>query len=153
MNPELLYDKRIKDLEREVRNLKTGYFKTATTINTMTENQTLNFSLSLNPNAEIFSTQRAIITLDILDNSNMISACYLTGVNPNNLNNRFAFVKRLQSNNNQVKYEVLVYSQNPDDYDTLSGGGSVNLTYTVQLVGSSRFTSSVNYRSITGGSS
>lgn len=153
MNPEQLYDRRIKDLEKEVRNLKTGYFKTATTINTMTQNQTLNFSLSLNPNAEIFSTQRAIITLDILDNSNMISACYLTGVNPNNLNNRFAFVKRLQSNNNQVKYEVLVYSQNPDDYDTLAGGGSVNLTYTVQLVGSSRFTSSVNYRSITGGSS
>lgn len=153
MNPEQLYDRRIKDLEKEVRNLKTGYFKTATTINTMTQNQTLNFSLSLNPNAEIFSTQRAIITLDILDNSNMISACYLTGVNPNNLNNRFAFVKRLQSNNNQVKYEVLVYSQNPDDYETLAGGGSVNLTYTVQLVGSSRFTSSVNYRSITGGSS
>jgi len=153
MNPEQLYDRRIKDLEKEVRNLKTGYFKTATTINTMTENQTLNFSLSLNPNAEIFSTQRAIITLDILDDSNMISACYLTGVNPKNLNNRFAFVKRLQSNNNQVKYEVLVYSQNPDDYETLAGGGSVNLTYTVQLVGSSRFTSSVNYRSITGGSS
>lgn len=152
MNPELLYAKRIKDLEREIRNLKTTYFKTATTINTMTLNQTLNFSLTLDTvSGNIFSTQRAIITLRT-NNSNMINACYLNGMTPSNLDDRVVNIQRLNSNDNEIRYSVAVFSFNATDWQTLYNGGSVDLTYTVQLVGSSEFSSSLVYKAITGGS-
>lgn len=153
MDGAQLYDKKRNDLKREIRDLKTAHFKTATTINTMTASQSLSFSLMFISPYEIASSQRAIITLTTADNTNMISGCYLTGLTPSNLNDRYPFVKRVSSPAGTAKYEVMIYSQNPNDWDTLSGGGSVNLGYTVQLVGSSKFTVSVAYRSITGGSS
>lgn len=153
MNGANLYDKMRNDLKREMRDLKTAHFKTATTIQTMTATQSLSFSLQLNPNYEIFSSTRAIITLTTSDQTEMVSACYLQGVTPDNLNYRYPFVKRLSSPAGTVKYEVIVYSQNESDYNTLVGGGSVNVNYTVQLVGSSKFTVSVAYRPILGGSS
>lgn len=153
MSQANLYDEKIKWIERELRNLKTAHFKTATTINTMTNVLSLSFSLIISDEYTICSSQRAIITLTTEDDTDMISACYLSGVTPSNLNQRFPFVKRIASGNGEAKYEVSVFSQNPDDYTTISGGGTVNLDYNVQLVGSSRFTSSVNYRPILGGSS
>lgn len=152
INSELFY-RRLNSLKREIRYLKTAHFKTATTINTMTLNQNLNFSLTLDGlSGNIFSTRRAIITLNIDDGSEMVSSCYLNGITPSNLNNRFVFIKRIASDAGQVKYDVAVFSQNADDYDTLAGGGSVNLTYNIQAVGSSKFSLSVEYHNILGGS-
>lgn len=149
---ELFY-RRLNDLKREIRYLKTAHFKTATTINTMILNQNLNFSLTLDGlSGNIFSTRRAIITLNTDDGSEMVSSCYLNGITPSNLNNRFVFIKRIASDAGQVKYDVAVFSQNADDYDTLAGGGSVNLTYNIQAVGSSKFSLSVEYHNILGGS-
>lgn len=154
MNQEQLYSERIKNLEREIRNLKTAHFKTATTISTMETTVGTAFSLTLDSlSGQIYSTQRAVITLTTTDGTDMISACYLEGVDPSNLNNRFAFVKRIQSPAGTAKFDVTVFSQNADDYNTLAGGGSVNLSYTLRLVGSSRFNATVTYRSIDGGSS
>lgn len=154
MNQEKLYADRIKNLEREIRQIKTAHYKTATTINTMAANVATSFSLVLDQlSGSIYSSQRAIITMSALDNTNMISACYLVGINPDNYANRFVIIKRLQSSTGQAKYEAIVISQNPDDFNTLIGGGTVNLNYTLQLVGSSRFSASVSYRAITGGSS
>lgn len=154
MSQEQVYAERLKNLEREIRQLKTAHYKTATTINTMTSNVNISFSLTLDLlSGSVYSTQRAIITMTTADNTDMISACYLVGITPNNYNNRYIIVNRLQSPAGQAKYEVIVISQNADDFNTLYGGGSVNLGYTVQLVGSSKFTTSISYRSITGGSS
>lgn len=147
-----LYDNRIMELEREVHNLKVAHFKTATTISTMANNQTLSFSLMWDElSGQIFSTQRAIITMVASNSTDMISACYLSGLTPSTLDDRYIFIKRLDSSAGQVRFGVTVFSQNYSDYETLSGGGSVNLSYTVQLVGSSKFTASVSYKSITGG--
>lgn len=152
MNPENLYDKRIKELEKEIRNLKTTYFKTATTINTMTRTQSLSFSLTLEPlSGNIFSTKRAVITLTTTDNSDMISSCFLSNITPSNINDRFIQIQRLQSTTGKIRFGVAVFSQNYDDWVTLNGGGSVNLNYTVQLVGSSEFGVSVVYKNIDGG--
>ena len=152
MNQGQLYTKRLKDLEREIRNLKTAYFKTATTINTMTLNETLNFSLTLDTvSGNVFSTKRAIITLKTSD-SNMINACYLANMTPSSLDGRVVNIQRLDSNNNEIRYSVAVFSFNANDWQTLYNGGSVDLSYTIQLVGSSEFTSSVKYNLITGGS-
>lgn len=152
MSPDLLYDKKLKDLEREITNLKTAHFKTATTINTMTLTQTLNFSLTLDPMThEIYSTQRAVITLTTSDNTDMISSCYLSNITPSNIDDRFIQIQRLKPDAGAVRFGVAVFSQNINDYNTLSGGGSVDLSYTVQLVGSSKFTISVTYKSINGG--
>jgi hypothetical protein len=148
-----LFYKRLNDLKREIRYLKTAHFKTATTINTMTLNQTVNFSLTLDGlSGNIFSTQRAIITLTTDDSSEMVSACYLNNMTPSNLDDRFIFIKRVASNAGQVKYDVAVFSQNANDYNTLYGGGSVNLSYSLQAVGSSKFSISVEYHNILGGS-
>lgn len=148
-----LFYKRLNDLKREIRYLKTAHFKTATTINTMTLNQTVNFSLTLDGlSGNIFSTQRAIITLTTDDSSEMVSACYLNNMTPSNLDDRFIFIKRVASNPGQVRFDIAVFSQNANDYNTLYGGGSVNLSYSLQLVGSSKFSISVEYHNILGGS-
>lgn len=153
MNNGELLDKKIKYLKQELRNLKTAHFKTATTISTMEASTSANFSLMLDSlTGQIFSTQRAIITLTT-DGPDMIGACYLDGATPSNLDSRFVFVNRLSSPSGTAKFEIIVFSQNVNDYNTLSGGGSVNLSYNLKLVGSSKFTTSVSYRSITGGSS
>lgn len=154
MNDGALIDQQIKYLQSEITSLKTAHVKTATTISTMELSKSINLSLMLDPvTTEIFSSQRAIVTMTSSNSTNFISACYLDGVTPSNLNSRFVYVNRISSANGQGKYEVVVYSQNPDDYTILSGGGSVNLTYNLKLIGSSKFTASVDYRNITGGSS
>ncbi len=155
MNEGQLYDERIKNLEREVRQLKTSHFKTATKISTISKTIGITFSLYLDTNTfEIYGDKRAIITLTTSDNSDMISACYVNGLNPTMINNnRFLKVQRIVSDSGKVKYEVIIISYNSDDYNTLSGGGSVNLNYTLTLVGSSNFTASVSYRNFFGGSS
>lgn len=152
MNGRDLYDEKIKNLEKEIRSLKTTYFKTATTINTMTKNNTVNFSLTLDSlSGNIFSTKRAIITLTTSDGSNMISACYLYNMTPSGLDDRFIQIQRLQANAGSVRFGVAVFSQNYSDWVTLNNGGSVNLSYTIRTVGSSKFTTSVTYKNIDGG--
>lgn len=152
MNGRDLYDEKIKNLEKEIRSLKTTYFKTATTINTMTKNNTVNFSLTLDSlSGNIFSTKRAIITLNSSDGSNMISACYLYNMTPSGLDDRFIQIQRLQANAGSIRFGVAVFSQNYNDWVTLSNGGSVNLSYTIRTVGSSKFTTSVTYKNIDGG--
>ena len=152
MSQANLYDERLKNLQREVHNLKTTHFKTATTISTMTATQTLNFSLMLDSlSGNVFSTQRAIITLATTDNTDMINACYINNITPDNLNDRFVNIIRLQAGAGLTRFGIAVFSQNITDIQTLLNGGSVNLTYTAQLVGSSNFTTTVEYRSITGG--
>lgn len=155
MKNEELYDRKILDLEREIRELKTAHYKTATTISTITKTTSVSFTLAFLDmlTMQIWSTKRAIITVTTTDSSNMISACYLKGVTASNLNNRFAYVKRLASTDGQVRFEVYVYSVNNDDFNTLYNGGTVNLSYTLEIIGSSDFTTSVSYRDIKEGSS
>jgi len=140
---------RINNIGREIKNLKTARFKTASTISTITADGTVNLPLKLfgNPSAywEIISSKRAIITLTTQDNTNMISAVYLNGVTPSNTNNRFIFINKLASNAGVAKYAMYVYSRNTNDFDTLKGGGSVNVSYNIQGVGSSRFTMTITY--------
>lgn len=145
------YAKRITDLEREIRELKTAHYKTATTISTMTETMLLSFDLKLY-DYEIWSDKRAIITLTTTDGSNMISACYLNVKVPSSLNDRFWYINRLSSGDGEAKFEVLVYSQNNDDWTTLFNGGSVTVVSNVQVVGSSEFTYSIEYKNVEGGS-
>ena len=154
MDLEQLYDRKINELEREILNLKQAHFKTATTINTTTRSVTVNFSLMLEElSGNIFSTQRAIVTLNTENNSNMISACYLSGATPSNLDDRTVSIIRLRSMPGVVRFGVAVFSQNINDWNTLSGGGSVNLSYNLLLTGSSNFNVSVSYRNIDGGTS
>lgn len=152
MNDQTLLDERIKNIERELLNLKTTHFKTATTISTMTQNNTLDFSLMLDSlSTNVFSSQRAIITMTTVDGTDMLSACYLVGMNPTNLDSRTIQVQRLQSGAGVVRFGIAVFSQNPNDFNTLSQGGTVQLSYTIQSVGTSQFTTSISYVSITGG--
>ena len=144
------YAKRITDLEREIRELKTAHYKTATTISTMTKTQLLSFDLKLY-DYEIWSNKRAIITLTTTDGSNMISACYVN-VKPTSLDDRYYYVNRLSSGDGEAKFEVLVYSVNNTDWTTLFNGGSVDIFVNAQMVGSSDFTYSVEYKNIEGGS-
>ena len=101
----------------------------------------------------VISTQRAIIALITNNNTNMLSACYLVGATPTSLDMRTVQIQRLKPTNGIIRFGIAVFSQNPNDYTTLGGGGSVNLSYTIQAVGSSNFSLSVSYKSITGGTS
>ena len=153
MNNEQLFAHKINDLENEIRALKTAHFKTATTISTMSSEKSLGFNLQLDMlTGEITSSRRAVLTLTTTDGSDMISACYVKGVTPQNLDYRYPFVNRLDAPAGQARFEVLVFSQRQSDFETLIGGGSVTANYTVELVGSSEFTVSLEYKNILGGS-
>ena len=154
MNGAQEFDEQINYLKGEITELKTAHIKTATKISTMELNTNVSFSLTLDQlSGQMFSTERAIITMTSSNSTNMISACYLDGATPTNLDSRLVFINRINSDSGKAKFEVVVFSENENDYNTLIGGGSVNLTYTVKLIGSSKFALSVEYRSITGGSS
>lgn len=153
MSPENLLDQKIKYFEQEILNLKTMHIKTATTIKTKVLDTSVNFSLFLPSelSTEILSTKRAIITMTAKDSTNMISACYLKNMTPSNLDSRFIFINRLSSSAGVVKYGITIYSENYNDYTTLAGGGSVNLTYDIEVVGSSDYNIDVVYKNIDGG--
>lgn len=140
---------RIKYIEQEIKNLKTARFKTASTISTITSDNSISLPLKLFGDAstyyEVISSKRAVVTLTTADNTNMISALYLKGVTPNNLNDRYIFIHKLNSAAGQARFAIYVYSQNVNDFNTLAGGGSVNVNYDIQAVGSSRFTMSIKY--------
>ena len=154
MDNQQYLDKELEYLRKEIKNLKTAHVKTATTISTMEASGSVNFSLKLDTlTGQMYSTKRAVITLTSSNSTNFISACYLDGATPSNLNSRYVIVNRLSSASGLVKFEVMVISQNGDDYNTLSGGGSVNLSYNIKMVGSSKFSTSIDYRNIDGGSS
>jgi len=144
----ILWD-RVKNIEKEIKNLKTARFKTASTISTMTKNSSVTLPLKLFGDPltyyEIISSKRAIVTLTTTDNTNMISALYLDGVTPSNLNDRYVFVHKLNSNAGQSRFAIYVYSQNENDFNVLSGGGSVSVSYNIQGVGSSQFNISISY--------
>ena len=149
---DILY-KKIKDLQAKVRYLKTTHFKTATTISTLSKTTTVNFSLMLEgQSGNIFSTKRAVISLATTDGSDMVSACYLKGATPSNIDDRQVEILRLQPQDGVIRYGVAVTAGNASDFNTLIGGGSVNLSYTIEVVGSSNFNVSVAYKNIDGGS-
>lgn len=147
-----IFAMKIKALEKELRDLKTTHIKTATTINTMEQSTSASFTLTMPDPYTMVGSKRAIITLTTADGTDMISACYIDGLTPANLNDRYPYIYRLSAPTGQCKYEIVVVSQNANDYQTISGGGTVNLSYNVKLVGSSQFTTSVEYKNILGGS-
>lgn len=152
INGEILGMK-LKWLQNEIRALKTTHIKTASKISTLEKSTSVSFSLTMPDPYTIVGSKRAIVTLTTTDGTDMISACYLSGATPTNLDSRYPFIYRLSSSAGQAKYEVVVVSQNYDDYQTISGGGTVNLTYNLKIVGSSDYSVSVSYRNILGGSS
>lgn len=147
-----LFYRRIVELKREIRNLKTAHIKTATTISTTTKTLTVNFSLTLDSTSgNVYSSKRAVITATPADGGNMVSACYLDGVTPTSIDSRFIETLRLAPQEGNQRFGVAVTAGNASDFETLWGGGSVNLSYDVQVVGSSNFDLSVEYRNIDGG--
>lgn len=152
MNQGDLYDKRIKELEREIIALKTSYVKTATTIAIATKTTTVSFSLTLDTlSGNVYGDQRAIVTLTTNNETEMISACYIANMTPDTFDDRIVDIVRLDSDENTARFGVAVFSQSYEDWQTLYNGGSVSVSYTLQLVGSSNFSVSVSYNSITGG--
>lgn len=140
---------KINYFQREIRNLKTSHVKTATTIATLEKPTSVTVPLHLFGSAgqywEIISNKKAIVALTSTDGTDMVSALYLKGVTPSNLNSRYIFIHRRGSVSGKSVFEISVYSQNESDYNILSGGGSVNLNYSLTAVGSSNYTIAVTY--------
>lgn len=149
MNMAAMLASKINYFTREIRNLKTAHVKTATTIATLSKSSSVTLNLQLFGDPlyywEIASNQKAVVTLTSTDGTNMISALHLKGVTPSNLNQRYIFVRRRGSNTGTAVFEIYIYSQNTDDFNTLSGGGSVSLKYNIEAIGSSDFNITVNY--------
>lgn len=150
---EVLY-KKLKDLQKKVRFLKTTHYKTATTISTRTKEINVGFSLQLDSlSGDVYSTRRAVISATTTDGSDMVSACYLKDATPTSIDDRQVEILRLQPQDGVVRFGVAVTAGNASDYNTLAGGGAVNLNYTIQVVGSSNFNIGREYRNIDGGTS
>lgn len=142
-------DKKILYFEKEIRNLKTAHVKTATTIATLEKGASVTLPLHLFGSAgqywEIISNKKAVFTLTSTDGTDMISALYVDNMTPQNFNDRYVFIRRRASTSGSVIYEMYAYSYNTSDYNTLAGGGSVNLNYNITAVGSSDYALSVAY--------
>lgn len=142
-------DQKIKYFEKEIRDLKTAHVKTSTTIATLEKPATIVLPLKLfgTPGQywEVISSKKAVLKLTSTDGTDMISALYINGLAPQQLNNRYVFVRRRASGAGSVAYEVYAYSYNNNDYDTLAGGGTINLNYSLTAVGSSNYNLAVSY--------
>lgn len=145
-----VFIKKMEYFKKEIRNLKTAHLKTATTLATTSKSGAVSLPLQLFGDPGVYwlvaSSKKAVVTLTTTDNTNMISALYLTGVTPSNVDDRRIFVYRVASNPGECKFEIAVYSENQNDYNTLSGGGSVNVGYNIQAVGTSNFNINITYK-------
>lgn len=147
-----IFWQKIKDMKREICYLKTAHYKTATNITTATQNVNINFTLMLNTmSGEVYSTQRAVV-IATSTSGNMVSACYLNS-NPTYIDHRFVEIMRLSPKTGKSRFGVAVTAGNSDDYEKLYNGETVNLEYTIQIVGTSNFNISVSYQDIDGGTS
>lgn len=147
MNMLEVFTGRLNALKAEVRNLKTAHFKTSTALAVASQNSQVSFALKAYGTyaISVMSEKKAIVTLTTADGTNMVSAVYLKGATPSNLNRRRVFVDRLNSSAGQARFAIWVYSQNPDDFTALSGGGQIDVSYAIECVGTSRFNVSIEY--------
>lgn len=149
---DLMWEK-LHYLKNELTNLKTATVKTASRIATTSASLSLHFSLAIEPlSTSMDSTKRAIITMQSTDGTDMLVACYASGITPANLDQRFLFIQKAarSSVDGVATFEVAVNSQNPNDFNTLSQGGSVELDYNIVVVGTSKFNASVSYIDVLG---
>lgn len=150
MNIAQEFIKKVEHYGQEICSLKTAHYKTATTIATTSQNGAISLPLQLFGDPGVYwlvaSSKKAVVTLTTTDNTNMLSAVYLTGVTPSNVDNRRIFVYRVASNPGECKFEIAVYSENQTDYNTLAGGGSVTVDYNIEAVGTSNFNMEITYK-------
>lgn len=142
---KLLYDK-LKKLESELRLLKTAHIKTATTISTTYRTAVVKFSLTkADYGGNTYSTQDAIIEATTQNGDDMVCACYIDGLTPAVLDDRLLMMDGLAAEAGKRSFRLTVLSGNAQDYNILSGGGEVNITYVVRVVGTSEFNLTVRY--------
>lgn len=142
------FDKEINNLRREVLALKQQKEKSASVLQTVTETITLSFDLELIMSQWLIpivrSQNMAIIDFGTSDNP-------LVGVNYNitGLDDRIIRdVPYYDSATGHIGRMVYIYSNNQSDLSTLQGGGTVTLTYDVEISSTSELEISTSYEDL-----
>lgn len=142
------FEQDIRNLRREAESLKISYVKTASAIKTKSEQVQITFTLDsmtagwIDPDtwyvtAETLTVGRAMACSITLDNDG-------TTVQNHNLNNRTLTFTKLQGGDYN-KWRIDLNSLNINDFNTISGGGKVELTYYFTITGTADFTIGVSH--------
>jgi len=142
---------RIKKMTEEVRDLKTCPIKTATQL--ATKKKSINIVMDMTvfphpPYTYAFSVKKAFITATSNDGSNMITSCTVQDnagdVSGHNLAGRSISIFSVECGSTAT-YSAVVFSTNNNDIQTIVGGGTVTLNYTIDFICTSDFTLSIRY--------
>lgn len=139
----------IKYIEDEINNLKTSYLKVASEVKVITDTVDVQFSLEHIPHYPYAtSTKIAEVAVTTTDGNNALCTLTLDATGDAagyDLSGR-TITNSPRSRGSVNTFDVYVTSANSDDIDTLDGGGSITLNYTMTVTCSSAFTTEVTYR-------
>lgn len=142
---------RVKKMTEEVRDLKTCPIKTATQLATKKKSINISMPMTVHPGTSpsyAYSYKRAYITATSSDGSNMLTSCTLQDnagdVEDHNLLGRAVSIFSVECGS-AATYSAVVYSRNYNDIQTITGGGTLVLNYTIDFICTSDFMLSVRY--------
>lgn len=142
---------KVKKIIEEVRDLKTCPIKTATQMATKKSSINISMPMTVHPGvspAYAYSSKRAFITATSTDGTNMLTSCTVQDnagdVQSHNLLGRSVTIFPVECGSVGT-HSAIVYSRNPNDIQTLVGGGTLTLNYTLDFICTSDFTLSIRY--------
>lgn len=145
------FTEKVRKMIQEVRDLKTCPIKTATQLATEKKSIDISMPMTVHPGGSpsyAYSSKRAFITATSSDGSNMITSCTVQN-NAGDVQNHNLLLRSISifpvECGDTATYSAVVYSRNYNDIQTLVGGGSVTLNYTIDFICTSSVTLSVRY--------
>lgn len=141
------FDSDITAMSAEIAALKQEREKSANVLQTSTSSYSLTFNLEIAGMMVPYvrSDKMAIIDIDAGGNNPLIGITF----DVNGLNNRtIRSVPIYDNGTGHIGYMVYILSNNNDDMDTLSGGGTVTLSYDVNISTTAEITTTITYEDL-----
>ena len=138
------FTQNMKDIRREVMAQKE--LKEKAIMNFAVKSQSKTVTLTMNQNGyvtglNVMSDKYAEIIATSTDGKNMIGTCTLRSSDDRSLD-----LRRLITNQGQLGWSLIIIDGNDSDWQTVTGGGSVSVTYTIDIRTSSNCNVIINYK-------
>lgn len=134
----------MKEIRREVMAQKE--LKEKAIMNFAVKSQSKTVTLTMNRNGyvtglNVMSDKYAEIIATSTDGKNMIGTCTLRSSDDRSLD-----LRRLITDQGQLGWSLIIIDGNDSDWQTVPGGGSVSVTYTIDIRTSSNCNVTINYK-------
>lgn len=138
------FTQQMKEIRREVMAQKA--LKEKAIMNFGVKEQTINVTLTMNQNGyvtglNVMSDKYAEIIATSDGDRNMIGTCTLKATSDRTLD-----LRRILTNKGQLGWGLIIVDGNDSDWQTVMGGGSVSVTFALDIRTTSNCTIQVNYK-------